>query len=55
MIYQSCQKNDPESWLIKLIKRRNINVAAGANKKARIVWTLLATTKASTNLITNIR
>lgn len=44
VIYRAGQKNDPESWLIKLIKRRNINVAAVAlaNKTARIVWALLA-------------
>lgn len=36
-------ENDPDSWLVKLIKRRNINVAAVAlaNKTARIVWALL--------------
>jgi hypothetical protein len=30
VIYRAGQKNDPESWLVKLIKRRNINVAAVA-------------------------
>lgn len=36
--------NDPNSWLSKLIARRNTNVAAVAlaNKMARIVWALLA-------------
>ncbi len=43
VIYRAGQKNDPDSWLVKLIKRRNINVAAVAlaNKTARIVWALL--------------
>ena len=43
VIYRASQKNDPDSWLVKLIKRRNINVAAVAlaNKTARIVWALL--------------
>ncbi|PRW92722.1 IS110 family transposase [Pseudomonas fluorescens] len=43
VIYRASQKNDPDSWLIKLIKRRNVNVAAVAlaNKTARIVWALL--------------
>jgi hypothetical protein len=33
-----------ESWLARLIRRRNKNVAAVAlaNKNARIVWALLA-------------
>ena len=37
-------KAKPESWLRKLMSRRNKNVAAGAlaNKNARIVWALLA-------------
>ncbi|MCQ9186424.1 IS110 family transposase, partial [Streptomyces sp. IBSBF 2953] len=43
VIYRASQKNDPDSWLVKLIKRRNVNVAAVAlaNKTARIVWALL--------------
>jgi len=43
VIYRAGQKNDPDSWLVKLIKRRNINVAAVAlaNKTARIGWALL--------------
>ena len=28
VIYRAGQKNDPDIWLVKLIKRRNINVAA---------------------------
>ena len=37
-------KAEPESWLRKLMARRNKNVAAVAlaNKNARIVWALLA-------------
>jgi transposase len=37
-------KAEPESWLRKLIMRRNKNVAAVAlaNKNARIIWALLA-------------
>jgi transposase len=37
-------KAEPESWLRKLISRRNKNVAAVAlaNKNARIIWALLA-------------
>ena len=37
-------KAEPESWLRKLMKRRNKNVAAVAlaNKNARIIWALLA-------------
>jgi len=37
-------KAEPESWLHKLIMRRNKNVAAVAlaNKNARIIWALLA-------------
>jgi len=43
VIYRASQKNDPDSWLVKLIKRRNVNVAAVAlaNKTARIAWALL--------------
>jgi transposase len=38
------KKTEPESWLRKLIIRRNKNVAAVAlaNKNARIIWALLA-------------
>jgi transposase len=38
------QKAEPESWMRKLMSRRNKNVAAVAlaNKNARIVWALLA-------------
>jgi len=38
------QKAEPESWMRKLMARRNKNVAAVAlaNKNARIVWALLA-------------
>jgi transposase len=37
-------KAEPESWLRKLITRRNKNIAvvALANKNARIIWALLA-------------
>jgi transposase len=37
-------KAEPESWLRKLMGRRNKNVAAVAlaNKNARVVWALLA-------------
>jgi len=37
-------KTEPESWLRKLITRRNKNIAAVAlaNKNARIIWALLA-------------
>jgi transposase len=37
-------KAEPDSWLRKLMARRNKNVAAVAlaNKNARIVWALLA-------------
>lgn len=37
-------KAEPESWLCKLMARRNKNVAAVAlaNKNARIIWALLA-------------
>ncbi len=37
-------KEEPESWLRKLIARRNKNIAAVAlaNKNARIIWALLA-------------
>ena len=37
-------KAEPESWLRKLIMRRNKNIAAVAlaNKNVRIIWALLA-------------
>lgn len=43
VIYRATQRNDPDSWLVKLTMRRNANVAAvaQANKTARIVWALL--------------
>jgi transposase len=43
VIYRVTQRNDPDSWLVKLTARRNANVAAvaQANKTARIVWALL--------------
>lgn len=36
-------KAEPDSWLCKLIGRRNKNVAAVAlaNKNARVIWALL--------------
>jgi transposase len=38
------QKPESNRWLLKLMERRNCNVAAVAlaNKNARIVWALLA-------------
>ncbi len=38
------KKAEPDSWLRKLIARRNKNVAVVAltNKNARIIWALLA-------------
>ena len=45
VIYAAQQKKDKvESWLSRLLERRNMNVAAVAlaNKNARIVWALLA-------------
>ena len=43
VIYRATQKNDPDSWLGKLVMRRNANIAAVAlaNKTTRIVWALL--------------
>ncbi|WP_050452155.1 IS110 family transposase [Candidatus Burkholderia verschuerenii] len=43
VIYRATQRNDPDSWLVRLTTRRNANVAAvaQANKTARIVWALL--------------
>lgn len=44
VIYRARQRVDAESWLVKLTRRRNANVAAVAlaNKTARITWALLA-------------
>ena len=44
VIYRARQRVDAESWLLKLIARRNANIAAVAlaNKTARFVWALLA-------------
>jgi len=44
VIYRARQKTDQDTWLHKLIARRNPNVAAVAlaNKTARIAWALLA-------------
>ncbi len=44
VIYLAGQRADAQSWLFKLINRRNINVAAVAlaNKTARPVWAMLA-------------
>ena len=44
MIRVAENKAEPESWLRKLMARRNKNVAtvALANKNARVVWALLA-------------
>lgn len=44
VIYRARQRNNRESWLVKLIDRRNANIAAVAlaNKTARIAWALLA-------------
>jgi len=44
VIWRARQKSKPETWLMKLIHRRNPNIAAVAlaNKTARIVWALLA-------------
>ena len=45
VIYAAQHKaNKIENWLSRLLKRRNLNVAAVAlaNKNARIVWALLA-------------
>jgi len=43
VIYRASQRADAESWLVKVIARRNKNMAAVAlaNKTARIVWALL--------------
>jgi transposase len=43
VIYRAGQKNDQDSWLVKLTTRRNANIAAVAlaNKTARTVWALL--------------
>ena len=44
MIYRAGQGAHADTWLVKLIRRRNANVAAVAlaNKTARITWALLA-------------
>ena len=44
VIYRAGQRADAQSWLFKLINRRNVNVAvvALANKTARTVWAMLA-------------
>jgi transposase len=44
VIYRAGQRAEAQSWLFKLITRRNINVAAVAlaNKTARTVWAMLA-------------
>ena len=44
VISRARQNPDRNGWLLKLIERRNSNVAAVAlaNKNARIVWALLA-------------
>ena len=44
VIYRATQHVDVENWLVKIVTRRNKNVAAVAlaNKTARIAWALLA-------------
>jgi len=44
LAYHVGRKANPDRWLVKLINRRNMNVAvvAQANKTARIVWAMLA-------------
>lgn len=44
VIYRATERADAESWIGKLVARRNKNVAAVAlaNKTARIAWALLA-------------
>jgi len=44
VIYRASRRAHADSWLVKLIRRRNANVAAVAlaNKTARITWALLA-------------
>ena len=44
MIRFAENKAEPDSWLCKLMARRNKNVAAVAlaNKNVRIIWALLA-------------
>ncbi len=43
VLIRAAQRNDENSWLVKLTNRRNANVAAVAlaNKTARTVWALL--------------
>ncbi len=44
VIHHASNKDEAESWLGKLVNRRNKNIAAVglANKNARIIWALLA-------------
>uniref|UniRef100_UPI000F6102B9 IS110 family transposase n=1 Tax=Sulfuriferula thiophila TaxID=1781211 RepID=UPI000F6102B9 len=44
VLHHAANKMDTESWLSKLVTRRNKNIAAVglANKNARIIWALLA-------------
>lgn len=44
VIYRATQRADADGWLMKLVTRRNKNIAAVAlaNKTARIAWALLA-------------
>jgi transposase len=44
VIYRARQRPNAEGWLIKLVARRNANIAAVAlaNKTARTIWALLA-------------
>jgi len=43
VIYHAEKKAEPDSWLRKLMDRRNKNIAAVglANKNARVIWALL--------------
>ena len=44
VIHHATSKTDPESWLGRLMARRNKNIAAVglANKNVRVIWALLA-------------
>jgi transposase len=44
VIYRARQRNNRESWLVKLVERRSANIAAVAlaKKTARVAWVLLA-------------
>lgn len=44
VIYRARQRENTESWLVKLMTRRNVDIAAVslANKTARTIWALLA-------------